>query len=289
MAWIKATHDLPDKAEVVAMATKLGIDQDSVVGKLLRVWIWFDRETTNGVTSGVTPTVTDRIAFCPGFGRAMEAVGWIVFHDDSSASLPNFDDHNSETAKERAVTAKRVAKHRRLQLDGVTETVTQTVTSIVTSETESESEVLNSVKRSEQSKALIGKTPPAGGSSDLEEIRSGELEHGAQLAGALFKRSGYSGDDGGLLWQIAVLVKRGAVVESWAHSACDGARLNANRNSLGFVRKALTETAQKNGRDLPAMLRQAKLPKGCHKGPPKVVANDSVADLAKALSRKDST
>jgi hypothetical protein len=38
-------------------------------------------------------------------------VGWIVVADDS-LSLHNFDRHNGETAKQRAQTAKRVAKHR---------------------------------------------------------------------------------------------------------------------------------------------------------------------------------
>ena len=34
--WIKVEHTTPDKPEVVKLADMIGIDQDAVVGKLLR-------------------------------------------------------------------------------------------------------------------------------------------------------------------------------------------------------------------------------------------------------------
>ena len=37
-------------------------------------------------------------------------VGWLSVAEDGSITLPNFDAHNGETAKQRALTAKRVAK-----------------------------------------------------------------------------------------------------------------------------------------------------------------------------------
>lgn len=113
--WIKFDVTTPDKPEVVKMAAVLGVDQDAVVGKLLRVWVWADQNsiTSNGGCNGVTVTSAflDRLTFCPGFTAAMRSVGWLV-GEDGDLSLPNFERHNGKTAKERAVTNRRVAKSR---------------------------------------------------------------------------------------------------------------------------------------------------------------------------------
>ncbi|MHC1668124.1 hypothetical protein ACODUO_03090 [Stenotrophomonas maltophilia] len=113
--WIKFDVTTPDKPEVVKMAAVLGVDQDAVVGKLLRVWVWADQNsiTSNGGCNGVTVTSAflDRLTFCPGFTEAMRSVGWLV-GEDGNLSLPNFERHNGKTAKERAVTNRRVAKSR---------------------------------------------------------------------------------------------------------------------------------------------------------------------------------
>lgn len=119
--WIKAEHTLPDKPEVVAMAACLKIDQDAVVGKLLRLWIWadqqFSRETIlkrncNGLT--VSLSFIDRVTFCDGFGKALIGVGWLD-GSEGSYSLPNFERHNGTTAKERASTYRRVKTSREVK------------------------------------------------------------------------------------------------------------------------------------------------------------------------------
>lgn len=110
-AWMKVELELPDKPEVFAIATKLSIDPDLVPTKLIRVWAWFDKHTKDGNAAGVTPTLLDRITGVTGFGEAMLSVGWLK-SDGGSLSVPNFDRHNGETAKSRAETALRVAKHR---------------------------------------------------------------------------------------------------------------------------------------------------------------------------------
>lgn len=110
--WLKMEHATPDKPETFAIAGILGIDDpDLVVGKLFRVWRWFDQHTVDGNAHGVTSALLDRIACCNGFATAMEQVGWLVV-TGSGLSLPKFDRHNGKTAKNRAETARRVAKHR---------------------------------------------------------------------------------------------------------------------------------------------------------------------------------
>lgn len=112
MAWLKIETHTPDKPEVFAIASKLGIDPDAVFGKCFRVWVWFDAHTTNGKTNGigVSAALIDRVAGVSGFAEAMASAEWLTFTGEGY-EVPNFDRHNGETAKQRALTAKRVAKH----------------------------------------------------------------------------------------------------------------------------------------------------------------------------------
>lgn len=118
--WIKVEHTTPDKPEVVKLADMLGIDQDAVVGKLLRLWIWADQQSVSGNAITVTNSFLDRLVFCPGFAVGLVKVGWLNGRN-GLLSIPNFDRHNGQTAKNRANTNRRVANHRKGRND---ETVT---------------------------------------------------------------------------------------------------------------------------------------------------------------------
>lgn len=107
--WLKMECCLPEKPEVFQIASILGIDPDEVLGKLFKVWRWFDAHTESGNAHSVTYALVDRISGRVGFAEAMGFVGWLV-QDGSDLCVPNFDRHNGKTAKERALTAKRVAK-----------------------------------------------------------------------------------------------------------------------------------------------------------------------------------
>jgi len=109
--WMKIELELPDKPEVHAMSGILNLDSDSVVGKLIRVWQWFDKHTTDGNAYGVTLSLPDRISGVTGFGEAMMFVGWLE-QNDKNLTMPKFDKHTSQSAKQRALTAKRVEKLR---------------------------------------------------------------------------------------------------------------------------------------------------------------------------------
>lgn len=109
--WIKVEVALPLKPEVWQIAGMTGLDADAVVGKLIRAWAWFDAHTENGNAVGVTFALLDSVCGRNGFAEAMALVGWLE-QDGSVMSLPNFDRHNGKTAKNRALTAKRVASHK---------------------------------------------------------------------------------------------------------------------------------------------------------------------------------
>ena len=109
--WIKFENCTPDKPEVWALAERLEIDPDAVIGKLLRVWIWFDRQTENGNAPSVTKSLLDSNVCLKGFCDAMIWSGWMV-EKNNNIKLTNFDRHNGSTAKNRILTAKRVSNSR---------------------------------------------------------------------------------------------------------------------------------------------------------------------------------
>lgn len=110
--WIKISADTPVKPEIWAIADILNIDPDAVLGKLLRMWIWFDQHTTSGNAPSVTKLLLDREVGVTGFCEAVTKAGWMV-DANGKIVLPNFDRHNGKTAKTRAVTNRRVVKHRK--------------------------------------------------------------------------------------------------------------------------------------------------------------------------------
>ena len=107
--WLKMECCLPEKPEVFQIAGIMGMDPDEVFGKLFKVWRWFDAHTESGNAASVTFALVDRVCGVTGFGEAMAFVGWLA-QDGRNLTIPNFDRHNGKTAKDRGLTAKRVAK-----------------------------------------------------------------------------------------------------------------------------------------------------------------------------------
>ncbi len=109
--WIKLEHATIDKPEVLEMADLLNINEDEVFGKLFRVWVWFDNQSRDGHAGNVTGVTLmkfiDRLVSSQGFAACMKKVGWL--NDDG---LPNFERHNGESAKNRALARDRKAKER---------------------------------------------------------------------------------------------------------------------------------------------------------------------------------
>ncbi|EEQ12700.1 Uncharacterised protein [Yersinia frederiksenii] len=114
-SWIKVEVITPDKPEIFQLAEILNIDPDTVLGKLIRVWVWADQQTIDGNADGNAVSVTrigiDRITFMTGFADALITVGWLK-HDGGKIYFPDFDRHNGKGSKKRAVTSRRVTEFR---------------------------------------------------------------------------------------------------------------------------------------------------------------------------------
>ena len=112
MAWLKMDHATPEKPEVLAITGRMGwADTDLTVGKLFKLWRWFDQHTTDGNARGVTSALLDSAIGVTGLCAAVSAVGWMT-ETEAGVSLTDFAKHNGQTAKDRANTAIRVAKHK---------------------------------------------------------------------------------------------------------------------------------------------------------------------------------
>ena len=109
--WIKYQKTTGEKPEVFEIAGQLEIDPDAVIGKLLRVWSWFDDHSVDGNASVTVIPLLDRLAGVTGFVTALINVGWMKMEEES-LTIPNFGRHNGKTAKNRALTNERVAKSR---------------------------------------------------------------------------------------------------------------------------------------------------------------------------------
>ena len=107
--WIKMECSTPDKPEVLAITALMGWDdEDLTVGKLFKLWRWFDQHTTNGNAIGVTTALLNKKVGVSGFVEAVESVGWLSV-TEAGIRIKDFDRHNGASAKQRSQTAKRVA------------------------------------------------------------------------------------------------------------------------------------------------------------------------------------
>lgn len=109
--WIKMRIALSDDPAVIAMAESLSIDEFSVVGRLHHLWSWADTQSRDGHASGVTQRWIDRYVRCEGFSQAMVIVGWLSVKEDG-IEFPNFDRHNGDTGKSRALATNRKQRQR---------------------------------------------------------------------------------------------------------------------------------------------------------------------------------
>lgn len=153
--WIKIEVSTPDKPEVWRMAQILDIDPDAVVGKLIRLWAWCDANLSASGNADVTiKPLLDRVTTKPGFADALEKVGWLKI-DGDALQFCNFDRHNGQSSKNRALTSRRVAAHRQNVTQPVTEDVTQPVTVAALTE-----------KRREEKSTIAPCSPPQAGDGD---------------------------------------------------------------------------------------------------------------------------
>lgn len=121
------------------MTVTRNVTRNACVGALLSVWgVVRHRGKRVGDDlrcAGVTVSVIDDIADLPGFGEAMEHVGWVIQRDDCIVFPRFFSEYNAEpTEKPKSNGAERQARYRqkRVASHGVTDSVTRDAAGDVT-------------------------------------------------------------------------------------------------------------------------------------------------------------
>ena len=109
--WVKWVMGLTEKKQVLQLAIILKISRYEAAGRCMSLWEWAEDQTEDGNVSGVTYNTIDELQGLSGFAQAMEDVGWLE-QKEGGIHLIQFDVHNGQLAKSRAVTARRVSKHR---------------------------------------------------------------------------------------------------------------------------------------------------------------------------------
>jgi hypothetical protein len=120
--WIKMRAALTTCPKVAAMARAIGMAEEFrglsrksmrllMVGGLHAVWAAVNEHTSDGVMANSYPEDLDDIAGIEGFGKAMQAAGWLEV-DEAAATLtfPNFGQWN--TPAKDTTAAERMRKHR---------------------------------------------------------------------------------------------------------------------------------------------------------------------------------
>ena len=110
--WIAMRCDLATDPAVIAMAAALEIDEHGIVGRLHRLWSWADQHLATGRADGVTGEWIDRFLVTEKFSENLEKVGWLRV-TATAIVFPRWTRFNGKSGKKRALTAKRVAKHRK--------------------------------------------------------------------------------------------------------------------------------------------------------------------------------
>ena len=109
--WIKMTCGLENDPAVIALCSALDMDGDAIIGKLYRLWTWADQHLEDGNAPGVTDSWVDRYLGVSGIAEVLVSIHWLS-HNGTGIVIPDFDKHMGQSAKRRALTSRRVAKHR---------------------------------------------------------------------------------------------------------------------------------------------------------------------------------
>ena len=109
--WIKMRSNLAQDPAVISTARALKCSEFKVVGLLHWLWSWADGHTVDGRAEGVDCEWIDKQTHTEGFCGALVKAGWLIL-DETGLTIPSFDKHNGASAKSRAQTARRVAKHK---------------------------------------------------------------------------------------------------------------------------------------------------------------------------------
>lgn len=111
MSWIKLQTSLPKSAKLLVLAEVLRVKRAEALGLAMEWFCWLDEQCTDGST-GMTPRMVNEVIGHKRFVDGLVAIGWAELDADGRVCVVDFDAHNGQSAKARAMTARRIAAGR---------------------------------------------------------------------------------------------------------------------------------------------------------------------------------
>ncbi len=109
--WIEWEKGLVRKPEVMRISRILSCTPQHAAACCMQVWEWAEDVTTTGFIPDIDAEAVSFAAAVPGIGEAMLEVGWLS-ENNHGVNFSNWDRHNGEPAKKRALDALRKRQKR---------------------------------------------------------------------------------------------------------------------------------------------------------------------------------
>lgn len=105
MRWIKIDVDTPNKRAIVRLAADCGVTRGDAFLAFFRLYSWLDEQTADGVLYA-EPEDVDAVSRLQGTAASLSSSGWLSFSAGGRLTVTNWQEHNGQSAKRRAMNAK---------------------------------------------------------------------------------------------------------------------------------------------------------------------------------------
>ena len=263
--WLKIREDLHEDPAVLRMAAALETRPEHVVGYCLRFWGWVSRNVSlenrdtcpSASVVGVPILSIESVLQLPGFLPLLREVGWLEYDETEKpivVTIPKFERHLSETAKQRALAAE---KKRRQRAEKRPDSVPEKTGQVSLKNRDQRREEKRRDNKVSSSRAH---NRAQAATSDRVSVLVSDCQHIAQKA---FSRIGYEGHDAGMLWRAAALVSTGEISAAHFFDACEAVATTSPTNPIAYFRAALEERVP----GLSERLVKVRLVPNCPHGP----------------------
>ena len=109
--WLKLNHPLVRSPKIRRLARVLGCSQLEVLGLLVKWLVLVDEQTTDGCTGASVEDIDDELGR-DGAVDGLIVIGWAALDDDGNVCAVDFGKHCGDTAKARALNARRKSLQR---------------------------------------------------------------------------------------------------------------------------------------------------------------------------------
>jgi hypothetical protein len=103
MGWIKWQHGFETKPEVLRTATAIGLTLEASAVLWMRLLCWFDTQTEDGRTTAEPTEIDAAMGWPPGRTQALIDLGLWLTRETGVITLENYERHNGQNAKRRAL------------------------------------------------------------------------------------------------------------------------------------------------------------------------------------------